>query len=206
MRTLLAFGISLGWFALMAQLYLILWNRTTSIAETIIRYFSFFTILTNILVALCFTFLLFKPASKWGIYFKRPSVATAITVYITIVGVVYNIVLRPLWNPQGLQLVVDELLHSVIPVLVLAYWFAFVPKGKLGWKQFLPWLLYPLIYLVYVLIRGSLWGSYPYPFINVESLGYEEVFINCGVVCLAFMFFSFLLIGLSRIMSKTSLK
>ena len=138
-----------------------------------------------------------------GIYFKRPSVATAITVYIIIVGVVYNIVLRPLWNPQGLQLVVDELLHSVIPVLMLAYWFAFVPKGKLGWKQFLPWMLYPLIYLVYVLIRGSLSGYYPYPFINVESLGYEKVFINCGFVFGTFIFFSLLLIGLSKIKSKS---
>ena len=121
-------------------------------------------------------------------------------------GIVYNIVLRQIWNPEGLQMVVDELLHSVIPVLFVVYWLAFVQKEKLLWKNFLPWLLYPSIYLVYILIRGSLSGFYPYPFIDVDSLGYEEVFINCGVVCLAFMFFSFLLIGLSRIMSKTSLK
>jgi len=48
-----------GWFSLIAQFYLIIINRTTSVGETIIRYFNFFTILTNILVALCATTLLF---------------------------------------------------------------------------------------------------------------------------------------------------
>lgn len=47
----------LGWFALLLQLYLIILHRVSSLPETIVRFFSFFTIQTNILVALCFTFL-----------------------------------------------------------------------------------------------------------------------------------------------------
>lgn len=176
MRILLALGSTLGWFALMAQFYLIILNRTASVAETVVRYFSFFTILTNLLCALCFTLLWYQPASKWGAYFKRSTVSTALAVYISIVGIVYNIVLRQIWNPEGLQMVVDELLHSVIPVLFVVYWLAFVQKEKLLWKNFLPWLLYPSIYLVYILIRGSLSGFYPYPFIDVDSLGYEDRF------------------------------
>ena len=43
------------WFAVLAQFYLIIENRVAPVTETIIRFFSFFTILTNILVAVYFT-------------------------------------------------------------------------------------------------------------------------------------------------------
>ncbi|MFZ5976285.1 MULTISPECIES: Pr6Pr family membrane protein [unclassified Hydrotalea] len=33
------------------------------------------------------------------------------------------------------------------------------------------WLIYPLLYLVYILIRGSFSGFYPYPFVNVLQIG-----------------------------------
>ena len=60
-----------SWFAVVLQLYLIILNRVTSLNETIVRYFSFFTIQSNILVALCFTFLWLKPKSKWGLFFRN---------------------------------------------------------------------------------------------------------------------------------------
>ncbi len=199
MRIFLMLGTFLGWFALVGQLYLIILNRVTSLVDVIIRYFTFYTILTNLLVALCFTFLLFSPASKWGKFFARTNVSTALAVYIAVVGLTYNIVLRPLWNPQGLQKVVDELLHSVIPVLYIVYWFLFARKNQLQWRDILPWLIFPLLYLVVILVLGSFSGYYPYPFVDVVKLGYQKVFINCGVVILAFLFFCFLFVGISKI-------
>ena len=92
--------VSLGWFALIAQFYLIIVNRTASIPETIIRYFSFFTILTNLLVAVCFTSFLNKK-QKSSAFFSKITTLTAITVYILIVGIVYNVILRFLWKPEG---------------------------------------------------------------------------------------------------------
>ena len=112
--------VSLGWFALIAQFYLIIVNRTVSIPETIIRYFSFFTILMNLLVAVCFTSFLNKK-QKSSAFFSKITTLTAITVYILIVGIVYNVILRFLWKPEGLQKVIDELLHTVIPILCLIF-------------------------------------------------------------------------------------
>src|SRR5947207_476625 len=94
----LVIGALSGWFALVSQLYLIITNRVASVPETIVRYFSFFTILTNILVAFCFTTLLTKPISKHGVFLARPKTLAAVTVYITIVGIVYNTVLRFIWE------------------------------------------------------------------------------------------------------------
>ncbi|MDI6034670.1 Pr6Pr family membrane protein [Flavobacterium sp. LB2P84] len=187
-----------SWFAVVLQLYLIILNRVVSLPETIVRFFSFFTIQTNILVAVCFAFLWLKPKSKWGLFFLKPKKTTAITLYITIVGLVYNVILRFSWAPTGLQKVVDELLHSVIPILVLLYWILFVPKKELEFKNIFPWLIFPLGYLIYTLIRGAFFNFYPYPFVDVNVLGYSAVLLNSFFMLLAFLFFGTLLIGIGK--------
>src|SRR5690242_8869207 len=88
----------LGWFAVIAQYVLMFQNRVTGIGEMTIRFFSFFTILTNTLVAVYFTYQALKGARIRAA--DKPGVLTAITVYITIVGLVYQVVLRWIWSPQ----------------------------------------------------------------------------------------------------------
>lgn len=188
-----------GWFAIFLQLYLIIVNRVVSVPETIVRFFSFFTIQSNILVAICFTFLWLKPKSKGGFFFFNRKNATAITLYITIVGIIYNMILRFLWLPTGLQRVADEVLHLVIPILVLVYWFLFVDKKLLVFKNILPWMIFPFLYLVYTLIRGHFVQFYPYPFVDVIQLGYKKVFVNSFFMVLAFFIVGFLLVGIGKI-------
>ena len=136
-KIFLAIGALTGWLAILLQLYLIILNRVASVPETIIRFFSFYTILTNILVAVFFTVLLLKLNSLLGRFFSQPHIATAIALYITIVGIVYNVILRFLWQPQGLQWIVDELLHTVIPLFFIFYWLIFARKGIAIEKHFL---------------------------------------------------------------------
>lgn len=200
----LTIGAVLGWFALASQFYLIIINRVASVPETVVRYFSFFTILTNILVAVCFTFLLTNPLSKKDRFFSRPTTLTAATVYITIVGIIYNTILRFIWNPTGLQQAVDELLHSAIPVLFVLYWLLFVPKAGLQWKDVLPWLIYPLVYVACILVRGALSGFYPYPFIDVSAIGYGKVLLNSAGLCIAFLVVSLMLVTIAKSISRTN--
>ncbi|MEJ7738655.1 MAG: Pr6Pr family membrane protein [Chitinophagaceae bacterium] len=203
-HTFLVAGASLGWFAVILQLILILANRRIPVIDTIISFFSYFTILTNILVAFCFSILLFSPASALQKWISRTRVLTAVTVYITIVGIVYNLILRNLWSPAGWQLVADELLHSVMPVLFMLYWVFFVPKRNLQWKDVTSWLIYPFVYLSYIIVRGSISGLYPYPFLDVKQLGYNKVFTNCGVLFLAFLLLSLLLVAVAKLAGKAS--
>ncbi len=185
------------WIALLLQFYLQIINRSTDVSEAVMRYFSYFTILTNLLVAICFTSLLFTKGKGYR-FFKQASVITATTVYILIVGLIYNVVLRSLWNPQGLQLLADNLLHTSTPLLVLIYWFVYVPAKEVSWKQTPVWMLYPFIYLIYVLIRGSLSNFYPYFFIDAGKLGYGKALINAVYVTACFMFVSLLLLWLGK--------
>ena len=194
----------IGWLAVTLQLYLIVLNRNTSVMETIVRFFGFFTILSNILVALCCT-LMVMPASKLRNFFSRATTLTAICVYITIVGIVYNVILRFTWNPQGLQFVVDETLHTFIPLAFVAYWLIFVPKDGLHWRDIPYWLMYPAAYLFYTLIRGSLTGYYPYPFLDIGELGYDRVAVNTSVLILTFALFSMLFVSVGQRLSKRPL-
>ena len=202
MQTYLVIVAILAWLGLAIQFYIIITNRTVSIPETIVRYFSYFTILTNIFVALYCTYVLLKPDSRWGKYFSRPNVVPAITVYIAVVGITYNTILRHLWNPHGWEMVGDELTHLVIPVLFLLYWLVFSPKGELKWKDTFPWLIYPLIYFVWVIIFGALSGFYPYYFIDVNKLGYSKALLHSGMLTIGFLLLSLLFVAIDKLMNS----
>ena len=58
-----------SWFAVLLQLYLIIINRVASFPETVVRFFSFFTIQSNILVGLMFCFYLVETKIQMGIVF-----------------------------------------------------------------------------------------------------------------------------------------
>jgi hypothetical protein len=139
---------------------------------------------------------------KWKQFFSKATTLTAVTVYIVVVGIVYNLVLRWQWHFTGLQKLVDEMLHLVIPLFVLTYWYFFVSSASIKWKDAFKWMLYPFIYCIYILIRGGVSGFYPYPFMRVNELGYTKVFINCMFVTLAFFLVSMILIGAGKMAGK----
>jgi hypothetical protein len=205
MRISALIGALLGWFALLLQLYLMLVQSPAgalAMAGTVITFFSFFTILTNILVALIFTPAVFSSGSRsptgWMEFFRRPSVQASAAAYIAIVGIIYRLLLRQLWNPQGMQWVADVILHDVIPVGYVLYWLFFAPRTELRWKDALGWLVYPGVYAVYVLARGAVCGLYPYPFMDVKVLGYGGVLAHAAVLLLVFLGMGLLVVAVGR--------
>ena len=195
-------GAALGWFAVIAQLYLIITNRVVSVPGTVLRFFSYFTIDTNILVALCFTFIFLGNGSRLGKLFTKATTITALTVYITIVGIVYNTILRLTWDPQGLQRIVDELLHSVIPIYFILFWVIFTPTEGLKYKQAFSWLIYPLVYIFYAVVHGAITKFYPYLFVDVTRHGYSKVMFNAGMILLAIFVLSLVLIATGKATGK----
>lgn len=193
-----SFGSVIAIVAIALQLSVILSTRQVSVLHTIIRFFSYFTILTNSLVAVYFTCLWLFPDTKIGQFFKRFSTTTALTVYILVVGIIYNLLLRNIWVVTGWGKVADELLHSFIPFYFLIYWIFFADRNKLAWKDALSWLLYPMGYFIYTLIRGTITHTYPYPFIDVNKLGYQQTLINCLGIGLVFYGLFLFFIAINR--------
>lgn len=203
-RYVAAFIAAISWFALIIQFWLILDNVSGAEASilAIVRYFSFFTILTNLAVAISCTAQSFFPGS----FFAKKNITAAITVYILIVGAVYNIILRPLWKPQGWQLLADVLLHDATPALYFLFWLLAVSKEGLKWKFAFMWLLYPFVYIVYILLRGAILIEYPYPFIDVSSLGYTRVISNSFGLLIVFIVVSLLIIAIGKMLQKRKRK
>ncbi len=200
-----ALTVIIIWFALVLQFSISIpayLSAGYTTIGTIVQIISFFTILSNLLVVICLTVLLIKPKLAWGSFFSRGTVLTSIAVYITVVGVIYSLLLRQLWHPEGWFKLADELLHTINPLLFIIYWLAFVPKAGLKWVNILPWLWYPFAYFIYILIRGAVTGEYPYPFMNVADFGYVKVTINCLLVLLVFAGFGALYVGTGKLMSK----
>lgn len=196
-----------GWFALVLQFSLsipkfIATGRT--LVGSIIQVISYFTILTNLLVAISMSVLFIKSQSPLGTFFSNPATATLITIYITVVGLVYNLVLRQLWKPDGLDQIADELLHSVIPLLCVLYWLIFVSKGSLRFKAIISGLLYPFLYSAYVLIRGAMTDLYPYPFMDVKQHGYGTVLLNMLIIVMLFLLTGLFFLWMDVKMGKSS--
>ena len=188
-RRLVAGGIaSLGWTALGLQLYLTLQSAIAHeipLVEDVVKYLSFFTTITNLLIAACLTLVVCEPDEES--FWNWPGVQTALAVYILVVAIVYAAVLQGLWIPEGLEYLTDRLFHAVLPMLYIAYWVFFTPKGSLRFSDQIFWQGYPLIYLIYTLTRGALIGAYPYPFLDVVRDGYEGVFLNSLVLLALFV-------------------
>lgn len=172
-------------------------NKTTTVTETIIRFFSFFTILTNTLAAIYFTTQIFNYNRR-----VQAGTLTAITVYILIVGFVYQVMLRHIWEPTGLQMIVDELLHSINPLLVILYWYLYEEKQSVKYKNIVNWLIFPFVYLIIIFMRGKISGFFPYPFINVNEIGFLTALTNSSMLLIIFTLTSLLFIMLLKYISK----
>lgn len=200
-RRFVAVAAVLGWVGLSIQLYLIFYSRWTldaSLLGGLVSFFSYFTVLTNTLVATVLTCELTSRESAARRWFLQPWVSSGVAVSIAVVGLAYSLLLRHLWHPEGWQWLADELMHDVMPLLFLAWWFCCVPKGTLRLWHIALWVVYPLVYFAYALLRGHLLAAYPYPFIDVDKLGYPQVLINAGGLLAGFVMIAVLVVGLDR--------
>jgi hypothetical protein len=205
MRSAMAVIAVLAWFALLLQFFLIMQNSAAGATlRVIVNFFSFFTILTNLLVAVTVSFPIVASQSAGGRFFLRPSTQSGVAVYIAIVGIIYTLLLRHIWNPQGADKLADVLLHDVVPLLYVAFWAIFVPKAALRWSHAVSWLAYPIVYMLYTLAHGFVSHWYPYYFIDVGALGLARALAHSAGLLLVFFAIGLLMIALGRWAARSS--
>ena len=148
-----------GWVALALQYVLI--TRNIGLGLGTWRFVGFFTILSNIGVAtIATTIALGRENWLSGARARLMGVSA-----IVLVGLVYSLLLRHSWQPQGLQKLADMMLHDVVPILFAILW-ALMPHGELKWGDMKWALIPPALYLAYAMGRGAVDGWYPYYFLN----------------------------------------
>lgn len=167
-----------------------------------IRFFSYFTVLSNILVVLAAGSAVAGGRVPLARFFARPRVLAGVALYIGVTGVVYVAILRHLWQPQGAQWWADTGLHYAVPLLYLGWWLSGPGHGALRWRDLPRWLVFPLLYLLWCLLRGAWMHEYPYPFIDVDAIGLSAALRNAAGVLLLFLAGGVLLIGADRLLAR----
>jgi len=151
-----------------------------SVGQTLVQFFSYFTILSNIFAAAVLT----RAALKCDAitFLARPTIMSAAAVYMGSAGLIYVLALRGFLHPRGwFQIFVDILLHGFLPTLIILWWLMFVPKGTLRVTDAIVWLLFPFGYWIYIFVRGAVFGAYPYPLVDPALRGWTRALTNSAL-------------------------
>lgn len=155
------------------------------LAERTLIYLSFFTTLTNALVMVA-SFGLARHSGALHRWARRPTTRTAVSVYITVVAVIFQVLLAKLVHLSPLGWWGNMLVHQLVPALWLGGWVLFHPHGGISRTAHWRWLIYPLVYGGWTIAHGAVTGWYPYPFLNVAKLGMARVALNMVLMALFF--------------------
>ena len=156
-------------------------DQATSVTTRVIRFFSYFTIQSNLLV-LAAVLPLVRDAGHDGRGWRVVRLASLLG--ITVTGLVYAVVLAPIYDPQGLHAWTNTGEHYISPVLTVFGWLLLGPRPRItgavvGWA-----LLWPVAWIGYTLAHGAVSGWYPYDFLDVSALGYALALRNLAFVVL----------------------
>ncbi len=149
------------------------------------NFFSFFTIESNVIAVVVLIFsALALVRGKQG---KRNSMLRgANTLNMIIVGIVFSLLLSGLDAELTAVPWDNTVLHYIMPIVVALDWFLDIPKMRITFKQALVWMVLPVAFVIYSLIRGSIIDWYPYPFLNPSGHGYARVITtSIGLAILA---------------------
>jgi hypothetical protein len=167
-----------------------------SLGATLVFLFTFYTILTNLMLVLIYLSDL-TPA-RWLGWWCSPVTRGMMAGAIALVGIFNHLLLADLQDLRGLFSLADTLLHYVTPALFVLWWLLFQPKGTLRFADIPVMLLPTLIWLVWAMLRGAVIGQYPYPILDAGRLGYGSVAINCLFVFVGLLVIYLIVVALDR--------
>lgn len=159
---------------------------------TIVRFFSYFTVLSNTGAVVMLTWLAARPGRDESLGFA--TFRGAVTVYMSVTFLVYITILYPqLADVAVPEPWIDWSIHIVGPLLLIVDYMVYRPPVHFPSRTLLIWLVFPAVYLVYSLVRGPLVDWYPYPFLDPASGdGYWSVALWSLVVLSVILGFGFL--------------
>lgn len=192
----------LAWSALLLQLWLslrLVQGQGKPATQALVAFFGYFTVLSNIFVAVVATAgarrrMRDRPRGFYGI-----GVVGCATTAIILVGLGYHVLLREIWDPRGLQKLADVMLHYAVPLGAVLHWFVYPHVERVSWRAPLAWCAYPAAYFAFVLVRGAILHSYPYPFIDVGVLGYGRAIVNALGLLVVFVVVGLAVAWISRL-------
>lgn len=179
--------------------------------------FNYYTVLSN---AVCFLYFsaslvynIRRLRAGKGVLTLRPRWEASVVFCITITFLIYHFILRPasfVMNDAGFFTASNMIVHYIVPAMTLLDWLLFCPKGRLLRFDPLYWLLIPLFYFVFIIIRAPFAGNiagtdspYPYDFMDIQAHGWGTVIGNIGWIALGMLVLAYVIyfidLGLLRV-------
>lgn len=163
------------------------------------NFFGYFTIQSNIIGGVAFlasaAFILSRKAQpQWVVYLRALA-----TVLLAIVGLVYNTLLAGLDLEGSFNLQwSNDILHVWIPLYAVLDWILFGDRKDLPFSKLWYMLVYPIVWLGVILVRGATDGWVPYPFLD-PATGYGKVAVYCIIIAAVTILFGYAVYALSRV-------
>ncbi len=174
--------------------------------ERILDWITYFTILSNIVVAVSVSLLVARPS----LVTRRDAVGSLWrtlrldgVLMIVITGAVYNLLLAE-GGKTGWDQVSNTLLHVATPLLTLLVWIIVGPRGLISPRIIGLALVLPVAWAAFALIRGSAVGAYPYPFLDVSANGLASVLVFIAVIMVVAVALAFVLLGIDAALRATA--
>ncbi len=166
---------------------------------------NYFTIQSNLIAAAVLLWNAIRPPADREAM-SRDLFRGAAVLYLAITGIVYAMLLSG-YNAQFEREMAwaNVMLHYIAPLAVLVDWFLVPPSPALTFRRAWVWILYPLLYLTYSLVRGALLDWYPYAFLDPGMVrGYGGVAIFSAVVLIGSLCLIWLLLVVGRRVRRPS--
>ena len=152
---------------------------STSVAVRLWRLFSFFTIQSNLVVLATALVLTWRPTFD-GRVWRVVRLDALLGILIT--GLVYAIVLAPQVHLTGSALVATIGFHYIAPWATVAAWLLFGPRPRISWGTVAAAFGWPVLWLIYIFGQGAFTDWYPYPFLDVTTIGFGTALRNAALV------------------------
>ena len=170
---------------------------------SLITYLSFFTIQSNLFAVIVLLWLALRPPSAATVL-RADILRGAAVLYLAITGIVFALLLSGAVEAmEGRMVWANAILHQLSPIALFLDWLIVPPTPALTFRRALWWLVYPIGYLAYTLVRGAFINWYPYPFTDPGAVGgYDGVLVFAAAITAGVLVFMGLLFAAGRGMRR----
>jgi hypothetical protein len=162
-------------------------------------FFTYFTIISNILVAIVMT-MLWRNPNRMGVIFRTIFLDALLMISVT--GLIYGVILAGGSKLQGLEVVTNTVEHYLVPLAAIITFILYGPRGRIRIGTIFAALILPIGWAVFALVRGAIINAYPYSFLDVSNLGYGTVFVNIFGIAVFGVVIGFILWAIDRLILR----
>lgn len=146
----------------------------------LVEMFSFLTTLSNVLAGVIAVLLAIQPERSGRVW---AVVRLDALISISAIGLAFQVLFAPHLDLTGAPLLMTVLYHMVNPLLAVLTWLVLDTRRQWKFRDVLWALVWPIVYLVFVFVRGAFAHWYPYTLADVDALGVGVAYRNgIGVV------------------------